>query len=429
MSMDNINNDNAGINTAMSTFSKMLSTVDTANYFNDLKRISSYEIGNKEIERIIGDQFTTIKSTALSVSEQLLVKEAMKVQCETLCTIRQAYITPEIENLRKALVNCNASGYSDFVKAINTNYIEAANVAIIKSTKAFDTYHNWFPRGLVTALKELNMGTAKALSKVDNISLDLSEKAFYLEDEPNERISVSESNVVFSSLDLFSDITEDELIKLLNVLSAYPNLVLDNPTAQKIKNILEQWDNILDFDYPFFYHARELPEDTCPYTESDLLKAPRGIVGHGRFNNVGKSCYYFSNNPIGAIREVCKHNKKASQIQIAKLKPKRQIKLIDLSLKTQKSNKLLDYCRFSPQETNTSKIKREYLLPCFIAQCCESVGIEGIKYYGSKEYMNYVSWDDSFFELIDYGICKKMVINGSVRMRNLGTYNKQVKSI
>lgn len=397
----------AGVNATIESLQMLLPTVATESYSDALKRISTYEIESKEIEKIIGNQMATMKSTLLPVSEQSLVKDAMKVQCEALASIRGSYLTPEIEKLRESLINCQISGYSDFVKAINTNYIEAANVAIIKSTKAFDTYHNWFPRGLVTALKELNLGTAKALSKVDNISLDLSEKAFYLEDEPNERISVSESNVVFSSLDLFSDITEDELIKLLNVLSAYPNLVLDNPTAQKIKNILEQWDNILDFDYPFFYHARELSEDKCPYTESDLLKAPREIVGHGRFNNVGKSCYYFSNNPIGAIREVCKHNKKASQIQIAKLKPKRQIKLIDLSLKTQKSNKLLDYCRFSPQETNTSKIKREYLLPCFIAQCCESVGIEGIKYYGSKEYMNYVSWDDSFFELIDFAISKR----------------------
>ena len=251
------------------------------------------------------------------------------------------------------------------------------------------------------------MGTAKALSKVDNISLDLSEKVFYLEDEPNEKISVSESNVVFSSLDLFSEFSEDELIKLLNLLYKFPNLALEDPTAKRIKEILEQWDNVLDFDNPIFYHARELSEGSCPYTEGDLLKAPREIVGHGRFNNVGKSCYYFSNNPIGAIREVCKHKTKALQIQIAKLRPKRQIKLIDLSQKTQNPNKLLDYCRFNPKETDTSKIKREYLLPCFIAQCCELVGIEGIKYYGSKEYMNYVSWDDSYFELIDSRIFKR----------------------
>ena len=48
--------------------------------------------------------------------------------------------------------------------------------------------------------------------------------------------------------------------------------------------------------------------------------------------------------------------------------------------------------------TNTNLHRqREYLLPCFVADCCRESGIEGIKYYGSKEYKNYVSWDDSYF--------------------------------
>jgi len=30
--------------------------------------------------------------------------------------------------------------------------------------------------------------------------------------------------------------------------------------------------------------------------------------------------------------------------------------------------------------------------------------IEGIKYYGSKEYKNYVSWDDTYFNIVGHEI-------------------------
>lgn len=137
------------------------------------------------------------------------------------------------------------------------------------------------------------------------------------------------------------------------------------------------------------------------YTEAQLLKAPVGVTWHGRFNYVGESHYYFSNKTKGATLEVKKHSKEKC-VQIAKLKPIRAIKMVDLSQEIKTSNKFLEYCRFSPNPQDYSNIKREYLLPCFFADCCKTFGIEGIKYYGSKEYSNYVSWHDRYFECVDF---------------------------
>jgi len=78
--------------------------------------------------------------------------------------------------------------------------------------------------------------------------------------------------------------------------------------------------------------------------------------------------------------------------------------MIDLSQKITGKNKFLEYCRFSPSPDDYSKVKREYLIPCFVANCCEFSGIEGIKYYGSKEYSNYVAWKDSYFACVDFEI-------------------------
>lgn len=44
---------------------------------------------------------------------------------------------------------------------------------------------------------------------------------------------------------------------------------------------------------------------------------------------------------------------------------------------------------------------REYLIPQFVAECCYACGIDGIKYYGGKDYSNYVTWKDAYFECIE----------------------------
>ena len=49
-------------------------------------------------------------------------------------------------------------------------------------------------------------------------------------------------------------------------------------------------------------------------------------------------------------------------------------------------------------------LSREYLMPCYVSDCCEALGFEGIKYYGSKEYNNYVAWSDGYFDYA--GMCE-----------------------
>ena len=104
--------------------------------------------------------------------------------------------------------------------------------------------------------------------------------------------------------------------------------------------------------------------------------------------------------------EVGKHTKD-SRVQVAKLKPIKTIRMIDLSHETTSKNKFLDYCRFAPKPEEYPLIKKEYLIPCYVASCCKKQGIEGIKYYGSKEYKNYVSWDDTYFDIVDSEIKNK----------------------
>lgn len=133
-----------------------------------------------------------------------------------------------------------------------------------------------------------------------------------------------------------------------------------------------------------------------PYLEQEMLKAPVMISSHGRYNEIGRSCYYFADTKEGALTEVYKHcGSKKPSVQIPKLKKCKEARLIDLSQNVSKNNRFIDHLRFKVDNT-PGKIVKEYLLPNFVAGCCKKVGIDGIKYQGDG-YNCYVTWKDDYF--------------------------------
>lgn len=93
-------------------------------------------------------------------------------------------------------------------------------------------------------------------------------------------------------------------------------------------------------------------------------------------------------------------------IQIAAIRPIKSIKMIDLSeAKLSKRNNFIDHIRQTVSD-NSSTVKKEYLLPNFVASCCKQVGIEDIKYYSSG-YNCYVTWEDDYFEFVDYEVVEQ----------------------
>ena len=59
-------------------------------------------------------------------------------------------------------------------------------------------------------------------------------------------------------------------------------------------------------------------------------------------------------------------------------------------------NVFLKFVRF-PLDEDNSKRPRAYLIPSFVSDCCSECGLDGIKYYGGKDYSNYVTWNDGFY--------------------------------
>lgn len=138
----------------------------------------------------------------------------------------------------------------------------------------------------------------------------------------------------------------------------------------------------------------------CPYTHQDMLRAPRGVSGPGRFNWPGMGHYYFSDERVGVVKEIHKHSEKQEVIQIARIKPIKDIKMMDLSGTMRHGKKFLEFIRF-PLKDMKAIAPREYLIPNFVSDCCKRLKIEGIKYYGGTDYSNYVSWHEGYFEFVE----------------------------
>ena len=64
-------------------------------------------------------------------------------------------------------------------------------------------------------------------------------------------------------------------------------------------------------------------------------------------------------------------------------------------------------CRLMARENTAAdtfwmnKVKKEYLLPNYVAGCCRYAGWDGIKYRGSG-YKCYVTWNDASMEIEEY---------------------------
>lgn len=397
MATKNIFNDFEGMFGGLSKFEKILRNSNLENFGRLSDSMARAIEPSIAVAEIVGRQTKLLSSLDIPSYSQTLAVSAMEKQWSSLARIVGAYRTPEIIKLQESLLKNEFAAMQAFSDSLKTPRIEAPNIALIKIAPIFDEVS--FPKGIMTAVNGIHVDAAKRLINSESVSFDTEDRMFYVESSPEDRATISETNILCSSLHLLSGIDEADLISFLQQLEKFPAFAIEHETGKRICGIVSCWDQYLDFDHEYFYHARPLSEGACPYTESDLRKAPTGYTGHGRYNYIGQSHYYFSDKERGAILEVTKHTNE-KRIQIAKLHPKKPIRMIDLSGEVTAKNKFLEYCRFNPAPTQYPYVKREYLLPCFVANCCEKYGIDGIKYYGSKEYKNYVSWYDGYFDII-----------------------------
>jgi len=116
-----------------------------------------------------------------------------------------------------------------------------------------------------------------------------------------------------------------------------------------------------------------------------MWEPPFGVSSHGRYNVVGTSVLYLTDNKEIIPYEI--NYGSNQELDIALFNVKKPLKILDLS------DLLGDFGRYLSQTTNSlNLLKLEYLLTNYISACCIDIGFNGVKYRSVKEgnYNNFV---------------------------------------
>lgn len=348
--------------------------------------------------------------------------EVMKVvsaQQELLAACTASLQTPAIRDMADRFASKDYFGvYESLASSLSGLTVRGPDIALLGNVGGLvDSlgdfgYGGSIPRGTKTFVKNLSKVSLERLSVSEDVSVDIRGKRLLAADAETDpgpcncvgddsgvvSASVRSFNVLTSSLSFLEGLTEVDMMKLQQLCSDDPAFARDCKAGRLIWETVRDWRDAISFDRPVYYHARLKPAGTASYLKDDMVKAPRLLVKAGRFNGPQKAYYYFSDTEHGAMQEIGKHGS-GDEAQVAEIEGRRDVRLIDLSGVGRGTNYFLKYLRFP--FTNTDQvIPPEYLVPNFVAQCCRHAGIDGIKYYGSKTYSNYVVWDDGLFRIV-----------------------------
>lgn len=336
---------------------------------------------------------------------------------DVLAAFEVATITPELREFRTQFegniqaMGSGLSAISDYIGGLTSQWdnalalndvlersIAAQNFAVVRMLPNYDDLV--LPRGGKRVLKSLTKTTAKKLMQSDKIQFDPKEKDFYHQDSPDIKLSADQITVVESSLELFEEFPLDSLLSFESKLEQNYAFASRHPVGVRIFEMLKNWNHFVSFENITYYHARSLGEHQRPYHDSEMMKAPTNVSAHGRYNEVGRSCYYIAEDKEGALKEIYKHSGGTKpRVQVVGLKAVKSVKLLDLSGEARKTNRFIEHMRFTV-ENEVGKTVHEYLLPNYVASCCKEIGIDGIR-YRSTGYNCCVLWKDDYFEYVE----------------------------
>ena len=275
-------------------------------------------------------------------------------KANVLAAIESATITPELQAFRSQLEsNVQAMGLtaiSDYIGGLASQWdnalalsdvldrsIAAQNLAVVRMLPNYNDLV--LPRGSKKVLKSLTKTTAKKLMESDKIQFDPKGKNFYHKESPDVKFSADQITVVESSLELFEEFSLDSLLSFESKLEQNYAFASRHPVGVRIFEMLENWNHFVSFGNITYYHARPLDEHQRPYHDFEMMRAPMNVSAHGRYNEVGRSCYYIAEDKEGALKEIYKHSGGTKpRVQVIGLKAVKLVKLLDLSGEANKTN-------------------------------------------------------------------------------------------
>ena len=394
-----------------------------------------YYISNTELYKSFYKN--TYKEYFNIIKRQLDVEnDIQKEYIRTFYKLQFTLLSMDDTSMTRSINDCIKNGKLHSIPIIisqemSKNYLEMPDISFLKVSDIVNSLNEelTIPRELRKSLKNLNLDTAMDIMRNHNIYYDLKRHCFVnkkifiesigIENTTDNREEIplnstansKELNAICSGTEVLNRVgndelfTENELMDFCTFLSLSPMVGFHNEVGERIWRLIETLfqnnERSINFDKDRYYHCRSHRKGEMPFTFEEMLQAPHGIPWAGRFNQVGRSCYYFSDSRYGAEVEVKSHLRREEELQTVVIRPINNAILLDLSGTLKRGERFLKYLRFKVPEDDTNKMPKQYLIPCYVADCCRNIGFNGIKYYGSKEYMNYVCWTDGHFGYVN----------------------------
>lgn len=189
---------------------------------------------------------------------------------------------------------------------------------------------------------------------------------------------------------IIETISTEDCIDFINYLSKYPMMGYKNAIGRKIYDAIKTKGSVA-INEIILFRIRKPYNILRPYVEEEMYKGPFLKTDVGRFSNYGINYVYFSENLDTAKYESSVDEKsKYTYIEVLLNNPKKVFDISNIGIP------LFSHCYKQKDETK-AKMVINYLIPNFIANCCNELHYDGIKYLSTKNLSvnNYVFFDVS----------------------------------
>lgn len=170
---------------------------------------------------------------------------------------------------------------------------------------------------------------------------------------------------------------------------------LANSIFDVLNKVLKEKDKVLSIPIrESLFRGRCRAKDNQKFEVNNLGMPPKGLASHGRYNLVGTSVLYLTNDKMGIPYEI--EPKKNEVVDMVEYQVQQELVLFDVD------TIFVDFSMFINRENDESTlVKRNYLFTNFLASACNEVGFDGVYYKGAgdKPYSNIAIFEKAIIKL------------------------------
>ncbi|CAM3934781.1 RES domain-containing protein [Bacillus paramycoides] len=232
-----------------------------------------------------------------------------------------------------------------------------------------------------------NYGTGRDPRDPDNGNFELLDKV-YTSEEIDSFWGFDEQAFIEIAKKYNIDIDASKFSEFRDYLFEKPLLAYKHALGRELYKTLE---NIyLQKDYfklqigVELFRGRNRGKDKKNYTSDAMWNPPKGETSHGRYNPVGISVLYCTDDIKGIPYEI--EPKKNEVTDVATFTNCKVLNLLDIDEIFNGFEGFL-----SSESEESTNVRKGYLITNFIAICCIEIGFDGVKYKGANglDYYNY----------------------------------------